>query len=489
MIGIELNEENFEYDIYSLVKAFYPEEEIVRVAAPCDGITVRVLYLPSAITVELCEAAGENSIAAKTMSETLQTEGLERKEIKSVLKRVLYRFLSEKSKKTLPWGTLTGIRPTKIPFAMLAEKKTEEEIASYMKNMYLANDEKTALSIEIAKREQEILKAIDYQNGYSLYVGIPFCPTRCLYCSFTSYPWKIWEKQVDVYVEALCKEIRFAAELMQERKLNTVYIGGGTPTTLNPAQLDKLLTTLRESFDYKDNQEFTVEAGRPDSITEEKLLVLKAHEVSRISVNPQTMNQRTLDLIGRKHTAEQTREAFHMARSCGFDNINMDLISGLPGENRDDMEYTMREISLLKPDSVTVHALAIKRASRLNELWEQYKDRTGTLDEDTARMMEYYTRQMGLLPYYLYRQKNMAGNLENVGYARPDKAGIYNILIMEEKQTIVACGAGAMTKRVWTEQNQDGTYRIERCENVKDVAQYIERVDEMMERKRKLFEE
>lgn len=481
MIGIALNEDNFEYDIYSLVKAFYPEEEVARTSSGCGGITVRVEYQPAAITVALEAAAKEDSLAADTISETVPTEGLERRETKSALKRALYRLLSEKTGRVLPWGTLTGIRPTKIPFAMLAEGKTEKEIAAYMSEVYLAGEEKIALSIEIAKREQEILRNIDYQDGYSLYVGIPFCPTRCLYCSFPSYPLKIWEKQVDAYVEALCKELRFMAEKMKQRKLNTVYIGGGTPTTLSPQQLDRLLTVLEESFDFSNNQEFTVEAGRPDSITEEKLLALKKHKVSRISVNPQTMNQKTLDIIGRRHTVEQTREAFYLARDCGFDNINMDLISGLPGENREDMEATMQEIAKLKPDSVTVHALAIKRASRLKELWEQYKNQTGALDEETARMMEQYTRQMGLVPYYLYRQKNMAGNLENVGYARLDKAGIYNILIMEEKQTIVACGAGAMTKLVY-----DGGERIERIENVKDVGQYISRIDEMIERKRKI---
>lgn len=481
MISIELNESNFEYDIYSLVKAFYPEADINIVTA-ADGeaeLRLKVEYQPDAITVEAYEAAKENTLAAKTISETVKTEGLDRKAVKSVLKQALYRVLSEKTGKTLPWGTLTGIRPTKIPFAMLSEGKTEEEIASYMKETYLSGEEKTRLSIEIAKREQKILKNIDYKDGYSLYVGIPFCPTRCLYCSFTAYPLRIWEKQVDTYVEALCKEIRYVAEKMRNRKLNTVYIGGGTPTTLNPAQLDCLLTTIRDSFDFSYNEEFTVEAGRPDSITEEKLWMLKKHGIDRISVNPQTMNQRTLDLIGRRHTVEQTKEAFYMARSCGFDNINMDLISGLPGEGYADMEYTMQEITKLKPDSVTVHALAIKRASRLHELWEQYKDRTGTLDEETARMMEGYTREMGLLPYYLYRQKNMAGNLENVGYAGLDKAGIYNILIMEEKQTIIAVGAGAMTKLVY-----DGGERIERIENVKDVGQYIERIDEMLLRKK-----
>ena len=478
MIGIELNEENFEYDIYSLVKAFYPEEEITRVTEEgWEAFLVKVNYQPGLVVVEVI------SDSKARLTETIEIKGMDRKEVKSALKRALYSILSGLTKKTLPWGTLTGIRPTKIPFSMLLEGKTEEEIASYMKETYLAGKEKTALSIEIAKREQEILKNIDYKEGYSLYIGIPFCPTRCLYCSFTSYPLKVWEKRVDSYVDVLCKEIGFVADRLKERKLNTLYIGGGTPTTLTAGQMERLLLVIRDNFDFSFNQEFTVEAGRPDSITEEKLLALKKYGVSRISINPQTMKQETLDLIGRKHTVGQAKEAFYLARKCGFDNINMDLISGLPGENHKDMEYTMQEIAALKPDSVTVHALAIKRASRLNELWEEYKGSMGVLQEETAQMMEQYAREMGLLPYYLYRQKNMAGNLENVGYAAPGKAGIYNILIMEEKQTIVACGAGSTSKRVYP----DG--RIERCENVKDVASFIERIDEMIERKRKLLED
>ncbi len=479
MIGIELNEENFEYDIYSLVKAFYPEEEITRVTEGegWEGFLVKVNYQLGLVVVEA------TSDSKARLTETIEIKGMDRKEVKSMLKRALYSILSGLTKKTLPWGTLTGIRPTKIPFSMLLEGKTEEEIASYMQETYLAGKEKTALSIEIAKREQEILRNIDYKEGYSLYIGIPFCPTRCLYCSFTSYPLKVWEKRVDSYVDALCKEIGFVADRLKGRKLNTLYIGGGTPTTLTAGQMERLLFVIRDNFDFSFNQEFTVEAGRPDSITEEKLLAMKKYGVSRISINPQTMKQETLDLIGRKHTVGQTKEAFYLARKCGFDNINMDLISGLPEENHKDMEHTMQEIAALKPDSVTVHALAIKRASRLNELWEEYKGSMGVLQEETAQMMEQYAREMGLLPYYLYRQKNMAGNLENVGYAAPGKAGIYNILIMEEKQTIVACGAGSISKRVYS----DG--RIERCENVKDVTSFIERIDEMIERKRKLLED
>lgn len=486
MIELRLNEENFEYDIYSLLKAFYPKEIIGRNLKEAEMI-LNIQYEENEIIVTIKKREKENSVAAEereTAAKTISIEKLDRKECKNLLKRAVYELLREESKKELPWGTLTGIRPTKIPFTLLNQKKSEEEIAAYMKNTYLASQKKIDLSIEVAKREQEVLKEIDYKNGYSLYVGIPFCPSRCLYCSFTSYPLDIWRKYVDEYIDALEREICYVSEVMRKKYLNTLYIGGGTPTTLNPAQLERLLRLLTEKFDFKYNQEFTVEAGRPDSIDREKLMVLKKYGVTRISINPQTMRQKTLDLIGRKHTVEQTKEAFLLAREHGFDNINMDLIMGLPGETKEDMEYTMKELKKLKPDSLTVHSLAIKRASKLNEQKQEYKDYESIHDEEIADMTENYAREMGLIPYYLYRQKNIAGNLENVGYASLDikKAGIYNILIMEEKQTIVAVGAGATTKMVFPED------RIERIDNVKGVDVYLSRIEEMIERKKKLEE-
>lgn len=479
MIGLVLEPliKGFEYDIYSLVKSFYPMEEVKT-----DGNEARLL-----ITVEYKHGMdrGKFFITWKDRLEggeevfwvDISEPEEERKNQKNCLKRGLYHILSEKTGKVLPWGTLTGIRPTKIPYAMLENGKSEEEISDFMKDTYLTGEEKIRLSIEIAKRERELLKHIDYRDGYSIYIGIPFCPTRCLYCSFPSYPLKAWERRVDSYLDALCQEIEAVSKMMQGKHVNTVYLGGGTPTTLNPVQLERLLIKLTDTFDWKENQEFTVEAGRPDSITREKLMVLKRYGVDRISVNPQTMNQKTLDLIGRQHTVEQTKEAFWMVRECGFTNINMDVITGLLGETKEDMEHTMQELTKLKPDSVTVHSLALKRASRLNERKEDYADYIRFNNDAITAMMEQYARGMGLVPYYLYRQKNMIGNLENVGYALPDKAGIYNILMMEEKQTIVALGAGSISKRVYP----DG--RIERCENVKDVAQYIERIGEMIERK------
>ena len=276
--------------------------------------------------------------------------------------------------------------------------------------------------------------------------------------------------------------MRAVAEDMKGRTLDSVYFGGGTPTSLSAQELDRLLGALEETFDLSHVKELTVEAGRPDSITREKLQVLKCHGVTRISISPQTMQQRTLDLIGRRHTVEMVKDCFFMARDMGFDNINMDLIVGLPNENMEDVRDTMNQIRALNPDSITVHSLAIKRAARLNTMKEVYKDLTIVGTQEMIDLTARYAADMGMEPYYLYRQKNMAGNFENVGYARPGKACLYNILIMEEKQTIMAAGAGTTTKVVFPEEN-----RIERAENVKDVASFIERIDEMIERKRKLL--
>lgn len=283
-------------------------------------------------------------------------------------------------------------------------------------------------------------------------------------------------------MDCLIQEMKFVAWEFRGKILDSVYIGGGTPTTLEPEQMDRLITALKELFDFKDVKEFTVEAGRADSITEEKLRVLYRHGVSRISVNPQTMKQETLDIIGRRATVEQVEQAYALARKIGFDNINMDLILGLPGELEGDVQRTIDRVVELAPDSLTVHSLAIKRASKLN-LWIQENGVAMLHNTDeTIEIAAKGATALGLVPYYLYRQKNMSGNFENVGYAKEGKLGLYNILIMEEKQTIVALGAGSITKRVFP----DG--RIERCDNVKDVKLYIEQIDEMIERKKKLFE-
>lgn len=480
-IEVKVNIPSYEYDIHSLVKAFYPKSEVnVQVKEQFDtacALKLDVHFTEGHVEVQTLE----NDLSIYKEVAALP-ETLTRKEVKDRFKRLIYTALSNYSGRKLPWGTLTGIRPTKIPMAMLEEGASDEAIKAYMEETYYCSDEKIRLSTEIAKWEMKLLSTLDYKDGYSLYVGIPFCPSTCLYCSFTSYPLGKWEKRVDDYLDALCKELDYIAEELKDKVLNTVYIGGGTPTTLNAEQMDRLLTKIEERFDLTHVQEFTVEAGRPDSVTREKLEAIKKHKVDRISVNPQTMKDETLKLIGRHHNVQQTIDAYNLAREVGFHNINMDLIIGLPGETKDDVAHTLKELKALAPDSITVHSLAIKRAARLNLFKDTYEE-MGL--ENSAEIMDLTyasCKEQGLLPYYLYRQKNMAGNFENVGYAKADKAGIYNILIMEEKQSIAAAGAGASTKMVYP----DG--RIERIENVKDVGQYIERIDEMIQRKKDFWE-
>ena len=478
MIGISFNQKEFEYDAYTLLKAFFPKEEVQMFYVQEEEVPADLEHL---ISIEYGEQIniriqwGDTLLEGQEAYE--QTE--DRKIRKNKLKQVLYKLLSKLTGQTLPWGNLTGIRPTKIAMGLIESGMSNAQTAEYMRNTYFTSKEKTALAITIANRERELLKDIDYEKGYSLYVGIPFCPSICLYCSFSSSPLQRWKDQVDAYLDALLKELDFISEAMKDRTLDTIYIGGGTPTTLEPEQLERLLGHINARFPVYQVKEYTVEAGRPDSITREKLQAIRKFPVTRISVNPQTMNQATLEIIGRRHTVENTRHAFALARECGFDNINMDIIVGLPGEQKEDVQHTLEEIKKLDPDSLTVHSLAVKRAARLNMFKEQYEEMEFINNQEIMDMAMKYAYECQMGPYYLYRQKNMCGNLENIGYAKVDKAGIYNILIMEEKQSILAAGAGASTKFVF----QNGE-RIERAENVKDVANYISRIDEMIERKR-----
>ncbi|MGX8684965.1 MAG: coproporphyrinogen dehydrogenase HemZ, partial [Lachnospiraceae bacterium] len=389
-------------------------------------------------------------------------------------------MLSKREGRTLPWGELIGIRPTKIAMQSLLDGKTVEEAAAAMEHDHLVSPGKALLSAQIAQREREILADIHYKNGYSLYVGIPFCPTTCLYCSFPSFNLALWKDRVDSYLDALEREMKACSEMMKGRVLDTVYIGGGTPTTLEPAQLERLFAMLEKYFPMENVQEFTIEAGRPDSITMDKLRVIRAHDVTRISVNPQTMKEETLRLIGRMHTVDEVRQAYAMCREAGFDNINMDMILGLPEETLEDVRDTLRQITDLSPDSLTVHSLALKRGSRMQKYIEEKGFSSIYNTDGCMELAAEAAADMGMEPYYLYRQKNISGNLENVGYARPGKAGIYNILIMEEKQSILALGAGSISKAVFDHG------RIERSDNCKDVATYIENVEEMIGRKARL---
>ena len=481
MIEVILNQADFEYDIRALIRAFFPKEEVkIRVDSLGNEETVGVFLLEIEYLAEeiRCTFVSEE----KKEQRSADITGLERKEVKKTLKRLLYQWLEDYSKQKQLWGDLTGIRPVKIVLDLLERGESIEEAKKIFQEEYLVSDEKTALSLEIAKKEQTVIQKTNKEKGYSLYIHIPFCPSTCLYCSFTSNPIAKWKDKTNQYLDCVEKELDFIKGHMGAYTLDSVYIGGGTPTTLEPEQLERLFFMLEERFDMQSILEFTVEAGRPDSITKEKLLTLKRHQVSRISINPQTMNDATLKLIGRAHTVEDIRSTFRLARECGFDCINMDLILGLPGETQKELIHTLIEVQKLKPDNLTIHSLAIKRAARLNlqmEFYENLMDHTLEEQSNQMNLVDQCARALSMEPYYLYRQKNMAGNLENVGYAVPGKEGIYNIMMMEEQQTILAVGAGASTKII-PKDNQ----LVVRVENVKDVNQYMERLDEMITRKK-----
>ena len=480
MIHVYTNRENYQYDLHALLKSFYPEHDVRVYAAEAQE---EHQDDEKQVIIQLFNDSMNIILDIDVRKEYVHTYKNDTDVIKKECKLSIYQDLCDYTGKTLPWGNLTGIRPTKLAMGMLAEGKEDAEIVAWLKAAHAVSDEKAQLSLDIARREKAILDRLHYEDGYSLYIGIPFCPTTCLYCSFTSYPIAVWRKRVDEYLQALFQEIDFVAETYKNKILDTVYIGGGTPTTLEAAELDRLLQYVRDKFDFRQVTEFTVEAGRADSITREKLDVLKKHGVTRISVNPQTMKDETLRYIGRQHTVAQVKDAFWLAREAGFDNINMDIILGLPGELESDVQNTIHEICKLNPDSLTVHSLAVKRASKLSQWIEENGIATLRNTDSTMDIAQKGAYALEMKPYYLYRQKNMSGNFENVGYAREGKYGIYNILIMEEKQTIVACGAGSVSKRVYP----DGL--IKRSENVKDVSQYIERIGEMIERKRVLLED
>ena len=496
---VTVNKEHFGYDIHSLLKAFYPEKNI-RCVFGEEEKKEDISKGEEFASFLFHETGAEVSLEGESFSwKNLSGKGMESKGYKALFGSFLYQTLCTHTGRRLPWGSLIGIRPTKIAYTFLEEGKSEEEILEIYKNDRFVSEKKARLGIEIAAREREILKVVEhtekvsvcgvrkeqdphgFTKGYSLYIGIPFCPTTCLYCSFTSFPIASYRKLAENYIDCVIKEMEFTADRFKDKILDSVYIGGGTPTTLEPEQLDRLLRRLKSLFDFSTVKEFTVEAGRADSITEEKLQVLQKYGVSRISINPQTMKQETLDVIGRKASVEQVLQAYELARSLKFDNINMDIILGLPGETAEDVKYTTDRIAELAPDSLTVHSLATKRASALNQWIREHGMSALNNTEETMEIASGAAKKMGMNPYYLYRQKNMSGNLENVGYAKPGKYGLYNILIMEEVQTIAALGAGTVTKMVLP----DG--RIERCDNVKDVKLYMDQIDEMIERKRRLY--
>ena len=482
MLGVILKGHDYKYEVAELIKLFTTQFKFVdnkdvgmmlenSVVFYNDKVFSKTVYL-------------ENYQVIYDSLDHRNIEGLSEQEIKKVtketIKRSMYNVLMKKFNSYVPWGILTGIRPVKIVHTLLDENLSDEEIRENLKTNYLISDEKIDLALSIAKRERKFIYPID-KNKISLYVSIPFCPTRCYYCSFPANPLKQFGHLKKNYLEKLIIEIKGLAKLLEEtnKEIETLYIGGGTPTTLDAEEMDILIKALYKELDLSKIKEFTVEAGRPDTINREILECLKKNNVTRISINPQTMNQETLDKIGRGHSVEEIKAAFNLAREIGFDNINMDLILGLEGENVEMVRNTLEEIKKLSPESLTVHTLAIKRASKLKEKMDEY---VLTQYEEMVKMIDLsmeYAKEMNLNPYYMYRQKQMLGNLENIGYAKEGYECIYNMQIMEEKQSNYALGAGSISKFVYVDED-----RIERVENVKNVEQYIDRVEEMIDRKK-----
>ncbi|MBQ8934630.1 MAG: coproporphyrinogen dehydrogenase HemZ [Lachnospiraceae bacterium] len=502
----------YDNDIRALVNAFYPG---VPIQFGTEQVTESGRAAETEIFLDIdslkCEMGPIGESGAGRDSGIITARFAE----KTQLKKALYQRLSAQTGRSLPWGTLTGIRPVRILEMLEQQGLTPAEADSRLREQFLISADKIRLMKDIYRTEQEVLSRIDYRNTCSLYIGIPFCPTRCLYCSFTSNPIDLWADRVDLYVECLKREMQTLAAqhadagthrdrsgFIPALPISTVYIGGGTPTALTAAQLDRLLTEMEEIFCIYGNEgaaaaqpdvagktplaELTVEAGRPDSITEEKLRVLKAHRVGRISINPQTFQQKTLDLIGRRHTVEETVRAYELARRLGFDNINMDLIMGLPGENLKDVEMTLAKVRELQPDNLTVHTLAVKRAARLSteqKAWGGIERKGSSPDAGEASEIACMTElgaecaaELGMHQYYLYRQKNMAGNQENVGYAKPGKESLYNILMMEEKHSVYGLGAGSSTKEVIYADREavrpDGRKKVIRSDNPKSLKDY-----------------
>lgn len=376
---------------------------------------------------------------------------------------------------SLPWGVMCGIRPAKNVRELKESGYNDKEVHDILATVYEVEEEKIDLAVRVAKNEEILLKNIG-KNSVSLYIGIPFCPTRCVYCSFVSTDIRVSGKYMDEFVEKLLLEIDKTAEIVDKigAYVETIYIGGGTPTTLSAVHLQRIFDRLHKHFDFEKIKEFTLEAGRADTITKEKLLAAKLGGVDRISINPQTMNNITLKKVGRNHDDKMVEECFNLARELGFNNINMDLIAGLPDETPEMFKYSLDKVIKLDPENITVHSMCVKRAANL-----RFTDNRLTDARDMNEMLSYTQQQMaktGREPYYMYRQKNISGNLENVGYAKPGTMSAYNVNIMEEKQTIIALGGGGSTKLVMED-------RIERIFNFKDPLEYIRRFDEILKKK------
>ena len=512
MLKVVLKGHDYEYEVSELIKLFTSEFEYVEELQDSEEkFLVNSIEINGKKVISKTEIYENGSIIGefteqkefkKDYSDLVNNsnnyaefvEKLEREDSLAVkkaarwsIKKSMFQALKQIMPDSyVPWGDLTGIKPVKIVHNLISDGMDDSQVLNYLKEEHFITDEKAELALDIAKRERGFIYPLS-DKKISLYVSIPFCPTRCYYCSFPSNSIQKYGNLRRKYVERLLDEARGTAEIIKNRgwEIETFYIGGGTPTALEAEDMDYMIENLFEIFDFSKIKEFTVEAGRPDTITEEKLRVLKKHGVNRISINPQTMNDSTLEKIGRKHSVEDIKTCFKMARELGFDNINMDIILGLVDEDAEMVKNTLEEIKKLSPESLTVHTLAIKRASKLNMDMDSYKENL-TQYKEMIKMIDISmeaAKEMNLNPYYMYRQKMMLGNLENVGYAKEGYECIYNMQMMEEKQTNIAIGAGAVSKFVYLDEN-----RIERVDDVKNLEIYLDRVEDMIEKKKREVE-
>jgi len=472
----------YHYELENLCRVFLPGEKIQVRREPDSKKTqasrrMRVVTSIAVIT-QIKNSTLYAALYCNTQRLSLQSPCVDNNEL--ALAQMLFTLLKRATGYMPPWGLLTGVRPSKL---MLRLRRDEGEHAAqrYFRDTLWVSEEKTALAAAVAQAEEPIF-ARTKKNSYSLYLSIPFCPSRCAYCSFVSHTVDRQSARalIPVYVDRLCEEIAHTGRIAKELGLQpvSVYIGGGTPTTLTAEQSAQVCHALRQHIDMNTCEEFTVEAGRADTITEEKLLVLREHGVNRLSINPQSMIDDVLILAGRKHTAEDCLRSFNLARQLGFDNINMDLIAGLPGDNPDGFRYSLETLIGLKPENITVHTLALKRSANLQA--QGILGQEGGITE-MLRTAAALLPAAGYAPYYMYRQSRSLGNLENIGWALPGRACRYNIDMMEESHTILACGAGGVTKcKQW------GTDYLERVFSLKYPYEYLARFDELMERKERI---
>ena len=470
-MNLYVKNHNFHFELENLTRLFFPNEKITVIR---DFSEPQPPYIYTEVSDKITISV---NIGSFNKSETA-VKKLTDDDNELVSAQLLYKLLCDFTGLTQPWGILTGVRPVKL-LRRLAEESSEEQAVKKFEKDFFVSNEKIALSRETEHNERKILE-LSKPESFSLYVGIPFCPSRCSYCSFVMASIERAEKLIEPYTKLLCEEIKQTAEIANKLglRLETVYFGGGTPTTLSAEQLDTVLGTVNNSFDMSTCREFTVEAGRPDTIDIEKLFALKENKVDRISINPQTVNDEVLKTIGRKHTAQQFFDAFELARKCGFDNINTDLIAGLPTDTPESFKNSLDSIVRLNAECITVHTLCMKRASRLTT-------EGVTLDLQQARdareMLAYTQNILGqneYIPYYMYRQSRMVGNLENVGWSKRGFESLYNVYVMDETHTILACGSGGVTKL----QRNNPAY-LERIFNFKYPYEYIDRFDELIQRK------